>query len=440
MSVSSRLKRYNLFPHLVAQDLAFGVEYTPINTLTINDNAVGVSALRQDAAAAALRGDNEGAATINRVAAASSESKPISFNTATVKPVEDPNLGAVSKSELSIIKFPENLGQGTPYILFKIFETQTGAIDDSRITDPTSASLRSGFGVIDSAIAGIPGGSTAAGAAAGAAAFGGIGGAIFGAAISTDAGQGEIDRVGTAIFGENAGSITSRAKDLLRGFALKRNTEQLAIALALFMPDGLTTNYDNEYEALSVTATLGATGFAAQALSSRDGAAETINPFIMEGAFALAAKIIGNEDVKKLGLFATTGFVNNPQLEMIYTSPVLRTFTFDFRLIPRNAREAATIQGIIKQLKYYSAPEIPQGTSGRYMIPPAQFEIEFYNGNDTENLFLFKTKKCVLKGLSLDYSPNGFATFADGAPVETRMQLTFQETTIIDKQSVLAGY
>jgi hypothetical protein len=56
------------------------------------------------------------------------------------------------------------------------------------------------------------------------------------------------------------------------------------------------------------------------------------------------------------------------------------------------------------------------------------------------NDFLFKTKKCVLSGINVDYSPNGFATFKDGAPVETRLQLTFQETVIIDRAAVAGGF
>lgn len=361
--------------------------------------------------------------------------------TASDVTLEDPNSEKFRKdrSQLSVLKFPDNLGQGVPYVLFKIFETQTGAVP---VTDETTQSIRSGASVIGDVIAGIPGGQAAAGAAVGGQ-IAGLPAALFGAAATTETGQDAINTTANNIFGSQAfggGSFTSRAKELVSQFALKRNLEQLSVAIALFMPDGITTNYDNEYEALSVTATLGAAGFAAQALSAKKGIVTDINPYIAEAAATLTSKLLGNEDFAKLGLFASTGLVNNPQLEMIYSSPVLRKFTFDFKLIPRNANESAMIYTIVNRLKYYSAPEIKGGTGGRFLIPPAQFEIEFYDGQDNQNQYLFKTKKCVLSGISIDYSPNGFATFRDGAPVETRMQLTFQETVIIDKQAVIEGY
>ena len=109
-------------------------------------------------------------------------------------------------------------------------------------------------------------------------------------------------------------------------------------------------------------------------------------------------------------------------------------------MIPRNARESEAIAAIIKNLKFFASPTIPDNSTGRYFIPPAQFEIEFYDGKNNLNDFLFKTKKCVLSGINVDYSPNGFATFRNGAPVETRLQLTFQETVIIDRAAVVEGY
>jgi hypothetical protein len=39
----------------------------------------------------------------------------------------------------------------------------------------------------------------------------------------------------------------------------------------------------------------------------------------------------------------------------------------------------------------------------------------------------------VLESVALDYAPNGYATHYDGAPIETRMQLIFKETTMISR-------
>lgn len=358
-----------------------------------------------------------------------------------IGPKFEPNAGITKdRSQLSVLSFPSNIESGgIPYVLFKIFETKTGFVP---LTDETSFAYANGASRFFNTLEGIPAGTAIAGAIVGGN-LGGTVGAIGGAAATTETGQSIINRtvapvLGTDPSGEN--SFTNLAKQNIRNFNLRRNIDQLELALAMFMPDGVSTNYDNEYEALSVTATLGAAGFAAQALGSGTGEISSVNPFIAEASAALASKLLGNDDIGKLGLFATTGLVRNPQLEMIYNSPVLRKFVFDFRLVPRNATEAALINNILFYLKFYSAPRLTEGTGGRYLIPPAQFEIEFYKGEHSQNEFLFKTKKCVLSGISVDYTPNGFATFKDGSPVETRLQLTFQETAIIDRTAVTEGY
>ena len=340
---------------------------------------------------------------------------------------------ASTPGKLQIKQFPIDLSttSGLPYVLFKIFKSETGAVESQ---DATTISLVTGAQRAAEVITGIPG-ATAATAAVFGGQVGGTPGAIAAALLTTETVQGNIDDLGKEIFGSDV-SITTKAKDLVKSFALKRNIQQLEEAIALFMPDGITSNYDHEYDALSVTATLGAAGFAAQAVGSINGAVEATSPYIAEAAATLASKIVGGEDFAKLGLFATTGLVRNPQMELIYSSPVLRKFVFDFRLIPRSGVEAASILDIIESFKFHSAPQILSGTGGRYLVPPAQFQIEFYNGDGTQNLKLFKTKNCVITGVSVDYTPNGFATFYDGMPVEIRMQLNFQETSIISKSDI----
>jgi hypothetical protein len=301
--------------------------------------------------------------------------------------------------------------------------------------DETTVSLVTGANRASQIIAGIPL-ATAATAAVFGGQVAGSAGSIAAAIATTKTGQDAIDAVGKEIFKDRDLSITSKAKDLVKSFALKRNILQLERAIALFMPDGIASNYDHEYDALSVTATLGVVGFAAQAIGSQNGSVKSATPYIAEAAASLASKVVGGEDFAKLGLFATTGLVRNPQMELIYSSPVLRKFTFDFRMIPKDREESAKIIEIIDDFKFFSAPEILTGTGGRYLIPPSQFQIEFYNGDNTVNDKLFKTKNCVLTGVSVDYTPNGYATFEDGMPVEIRMQLNFQETAIISKSDI----
>jgi len=365
----------------------------------------------------------------------------------------------LSKDKLGILKFPLDIEESpVPHVLFKIYETQTGAVER---TDTTTQSFVGGVqraaqlgddynlgtlaGGIRGGILGAKAGSlafVATGSVAAAATFTGIGAvtgaALVGSGLAEDILEYGADKIGEPFKIENT---SGRFKDAISNFALKRNIEQLSLAIALLMPETLAVSYQNNYDALSFTQETGGVGMATQALGSNlGGSGDSANPYIIEAVGRVAQQTV-SEEFKRIGLFATTGRTLNPQLEVIYNSPSLREFTMDFRLVPRNATEAAQIQILLRQLKYFSSPQIPKQTGGRYFIPPAQFELEFYDANNNQNQFLFRTKKCVLEDIAIDFTGNGsFATFHDGSPIETRLSLRFKETVFIDREAVDQGY
>ena len=364
----------------------------------------------------------------------------------------------LKKKELQIIKFPPDIENSpVPHVLIKIYETETGSVVT---TDLTSKSFNAGAGEIaakvddynvgtvlgalgGAKIAATPAGLLGLGgkwkAAAGVLAAGTAGGAaLVGTGAAGSIATSTIDTFGTQI---GINDTSDRFVGLIKNFALKRNIEQLKVAIALLMPETLAVSYQNRFDELSFTQATGAGGLLAQAMGSLNGkAADTPDPFIIEAAGRVAQGLL-SDDFKRIGLFATTGRTINPQPEMIYNAPTLREFTMDFRLVPKNQIEAAQINSVLTNLKYFAAPKIPTETGGRYFIPPAQFELEFYDAENNLNQFLFKTKKCVLEDISIDYTGNGsYATFYDGSPVETRLSLRFRETVFIDKDAVNQGY
>lgn len=365
--------------------------------------------------------------------------------TARRRPTRDPIKYLKSSSDLNIITFPLDLNQkNMPHMLIKIYPTVVGQVEATD-TNASRNSITAGASELTEVV--VTGARTAS--AAGVSALNEVDSPYLRAATNVAATSGNAvkdvissaeSRVSQATIGST--SIVSDVAKSFSQFSLNRNADQLAAAIALFMPEGINTNYSHSYDELSLTSSLGGMGLFLQGLASKTGSAATRDAFIMEGAASIASNFTQKaSDLSSALLFATTGKAVNPQLEMLYKSPNLRTFTFDFRLVPRNSAEASTIVGIINLLKHHSSPEIPAGTTGRYFIPPARFEIEFYNDQtDNPNPYLFKTKQCVLTEMSVDYSPNGYSSFYDGAPVETRLQLQFKETVILDKFDVLAGY
>ncbi len=423
-----RLKRHNVFPHLVAENLANGVEHTPVDRMRLENQSP----------------TNPGApAPDGSVAAADAEKQTTVLE--QVKQTQNPLKTVASNAAISKLVFPREIESNDtlPYILFKIFRSETGPVTP---TDARSISINEGGAQIGQIVSGISGDSDTTEPLDAAVAAGlllGVGGGLLAAALATETGTNAVNDVASKLL--NIPDLTGQTKTLLKSFALRRNTKQLDGYIALLAPDGVATSYDNSYDEMSLTAVLGGLGFALQAASGISGDTPTTNPIIAEAAATLAGKLTGGDDLSRLGLFATSGYVRNPQLELIYSSPVLRRFNFDFRLIPRNETESVIIKNVITAFKRNAAPLVAkEAAGGRYMVPPNQFTIEFFSGgtatNGTSNDYLFKTKNCVLTSIGVDYAPNGYATFKNGAPVETRLSLSFQEVEIMDREAIDGGF
>ena len=236
-----------------------------------------------------------------------------------------------------------------------------------------------------------------------------------------------------------------------------RTTKRTKDSIALYMPDTLTFDYKQSFSTTSVTKDAGALGGLAQAGASaidqyKSNANESqkiknLSPFAAE----LAKSKLPGGDTLFTALTSAFGgaLAINPQLEVIYQSPSFRNFRFQFMFYPRSEKEASDVLDIIDLFRYHQAPEILSSSYGRYLIPPSEFEIEFYYGG-LINPNIPSIGNCVLTDIALDFAPNGYASYETlglipqkgktGMPVAIRMDLSFQETIIQTKSSLRKEY
>ena len=137
------------------------------------------------------------------------------------------------------------------------------------------------------------------------------------------------------------------------------------------------------------------------------------------------------------------GQAMNPYMEVIFDSMAMRNFTYNFTFAPKNAQERDDVQDIIKLFRYHMAPEL-KGSQHRFLTLPSTFDIHYMYQHSkdyaSENNFYSKIATCVLKGCDVNYTPNGVKSFQDGSPTQITMSLQFQETELLTKQSINAGY
>tara|TARA_R100001463_G_scaffold53538_1_gene104570 strand:- start:391 stop:1539 length:1149 start_codon:yes stop_codon:yes gene_type:complete len=130
-----------------------------------------------------------------------------------------------------------------------------------------------------------------------------------------------------------------------------------------------------------------------------------------------------------------TGAVINPNMELLFSGPSLRNFSYSFKLTPRFEEEAHTVRTIIKAFKRNMAPK---GAGGDFLKTPNMFQIQYlYQGE--AHPYLNRIKLCALTNVATNYTGDGtYATYGDGSPISMQLNLTFSELTPIFNEDYLA--
>ena len=209
--------------------------------------------------------------------------------------------------------------------------------------------------------------------------------------------------------------------------------------IALYMPASITNVQNAAYGNVE----MGNVIAAAQALGRTDtGDLQSA----AAGGFEFL-KTIGEQNLKKGGSEARSiigayeiqsGRVLNNRTELIFENIDRRTFTFDFKMIPRTETEAEQIQKIVKKIRLNMTPSFNQSAiTNRTMIVPSLFEVEF---KPNTKGYLPKIGKSVCTSCNVTYGGARPQFYNDGSPVETSMTVTLQEIELITQERVNAGY
>jgi len=162
------------------------------------------------------------------------------------------------------------------------------------------------------------------------------------------------------------------------------------------------------------------------------------DPGTIQAATNIASNLGGGgvnfENIGSL-LLKAQGYALNPQVQMIYRGTGLRTFQLTFTFTPKSKNEADKVNSIINQFRFYSSPSLASPgnpTNSMFLIPPSQFDIQFFVNGQESNV-LPKYGKCVLTSIDINDSPNGFAVYDDGSMVQRQVNLSFKELDMLTR-------
>ncbi len=164
-----------------------------------------------------------------------------------------------------------------------------------------------------------------------------------------------------------------------------------------------------------------------------------------EAIIKLATLNAGASIVSKFGLNVdpsaflsrATGTVVNPNLELLFQGPKLRTFQFQIKMTPRSQKEANNIRRIIKFFKKGMAAQRSNASETSFFLgAPNVFQIKFMS-NNRELRSITQIKTCALTNFTVDYTADGFySTYEDqtangSQPIATNITMSFSELTPI---------
>ena len=228
----------------------------------------------------------------------------------------------------------------------------------------------------------------------------------------------------------------------------RRPTVRMTASICMYMPPTVEVKYGADYTDTEIgTGTmLGAAAYqdilAGKGLA--DTAVDTLNQSrggLEEGAIRAAFGAIdllpgfaGSREVFEM----QRGFIKAPRMELAFKGIPKREFSYEFKMMPKSAAEAAMAEKIVKKFKTMMLPEIKDASAMRLTMP-ATFDIQYMHVGQ-ENSHLNKIGTCVLTNMDVKYGGDKYKTYKDAVPMETSMTLNFKELDLVTREKAEEGF
>ena len=145
---------------------------------------------------------------------------------------------------------------------------------------------------------------------------------------------------------------------------------------------------------------------------------------------------LGIETSAEAILARKEGVVPNSNLELLFSGPTLRQFSFVYKMSPRSKPEATIVNQILRFFKQGMSARKQNAKGGGelaggrsyFLGTPNVFRLQYRTDENEAIKGLNRIKTCALTGTSVNYTPEGaFASYEKGQPVSVLLTLAFQE-------------
>mgnify|MGYP001182896985 FL=1 len=139
----------------------------------------------------------------------------------------------------------------------------------------------------------------------------------------------------------------------------------------------------------------------------------------------------------------STGTAINPNLELLFSGPKLRTFKFVFNFAPNDDIDAKEVRKIMRMFREGMMPHGGTSDDRLFLGAPDVFRLSYKNkSRRIKSLNIFKI--CALTSCGINFTPdNQYQSYEDeyaiSMPVRSTMELTFTELSPIFSNDYIAG-
>ena len=151
-------------------------------------------------------------------------------------------------------------------------------------------------------------------------------------------------------------------------------------------------------------------------------------------AVGFAAGVAGTSPNQLLAL--SKGEIYNPNVELLYKGPKIRSFTFNYSFVPKSASEARAVNSIIKEFRTWSSPH---DNNGMFEIPHV-WQVTYMSGvGPNANINYFK--RAALRNVSVQANSGltMHSSHADGQPISYNLALSFTEVDLVLRKDHQSG-
>jgi hypothetical protein len=146
-----------------------------------------------------------------------------------------------------------------------------------------------------------------------------------------------------------------------------------------------------------------------------------------------------------LGL--VSGYITNPNTELLYEGTQLRNHGYSFKMIAQSLEEARAIDEIANTFKIAAAPK---GNSANFLGNdirnfigiPNVCRVSFHRGGNSseEHPYLPRFKTSAIMNVNVDYITEGqYMTYEDGRPIGLSLQVSFKELKLLFAEEIGSG-